>query len=442
MDYKKDETLTDNMDYKKDETLIRKLRANSQSITETAKKYASYKNIGYTDQVRRGISSLLKEGGGAKPSNHKWEEDLGKGTAYNEFSVSKPIKTLEEALKSCNADLNVWEVERWICNSWGVTAFQDNPAGTYRTNYQVKVWFKKKQPTLDERMASILPAIEKYVPKHINRTGSAKGQIGVASFADFHIGASIKDLLKTKDFNLDILIDYLHKATDIINTHGFKEVHVNLLGDFFESLSGMNHENTFKSLGEQMWGANVMIVANEVVGTHLLSRINNLTAVNIVSGNHDRMTASNKLDNTGEGGKVLWYMLTKDFPEIEIDYHNSVLTKEIDGINYLLTHGDKGYSKKDFSKFVADYGRSGVYNLIMEGHLHTRKTKKTMAFERKYYQDIEVVSFDDSTYRKLIVPSLFTGNWFSESLGFGGNAGFVISVNNGKGYPNIADYTL
>jgi predicted phosphodiesterase len=204
----------------------------------------------------------------------------------------------------------------------------------------------------------------------------------------------------------------------------------------------MNHENTFKSLGQDMWGANVMIVANEVIGTHLLSRIHNLTQVNIVSGNHDRMTSSNKLDNTGEGGKVLWYMLTKDFPEIVIDYHNSVLTKEIDGINYLLTHGDKGYSKKDFSKFVADYGKSGIYNLIMEGHLHTRKTKKTMAFERKYYQDVEVVSFDDSTYRKLIVPSLFTGNWFSESLGFGGNAGFVISENNGKGCPHVFDYTL
>jgi hypothetical protein len=431
------------MNYKKDEGLIKKLRASSQSITETAKKYAAYKNIGYTDQVRRSISQLLNEGGKTqKGENTKWEEDLTKGTAYNEFTVSKPIKTLDEALASCKADLNKWEVERWVCNSWGVTAFRDNPNGTYRTNYQVKVWFKKKQTTLDERMATILPSIKDYVPKKIFKTANMPHKIGVVSFADFHIGADIKNLLKTKDFNLDILIDYLHQATDIINSHNYSEVHVNLLGDFFESLSGMNHENTFKSLGQDMWGANVMIVANEVIGTHLLSRIHNLTQVNIVSGNHDRMTSSNKLDNTGEGGKVLWYMLTKDFPEIVIDYHNSVLTKEIDGINYLLTHGDKGYSKKDFSKFVADYGKSGIYNLIMEGHLHTRKTKKTMAFERKYYQDVEVVSFDDSTYRKLIVPSLFTGNWFSESLGFGGNAGFVISENNGKGCPHVFDYTL
>lgn len=430
------------MNYKKDLDRIKAIRANSKSITETAKKYCAMKNIEYTDQARRAISALLKEGGKqTRQDDYKWEEDLSKGTAYNEYTVSKPIKTLEEALKSSKADLDIWEVEKWVCNSWGVTSFRATPKGTYRTNYQVKVWFKRKEISLDERMASILPAIEKYVPKKVNYTGS-NGQIGVVSFADFHIGASIKNLLKTKDFNLDILIDYLHKATDIINAQRFKEVHVNLLGDFFESLSGMNHENTFKSLGEEMWGANVLIVANEVIGTHLLSRINNLTAVNIVSGNHDRMTASNKLDNTGEGGKVLWYMLTKDFPDVAIDYHNSVLTKEIDGVNYLLTHGDKGYSKKDFTKFIMDYGETGMYNLVLEGHLHSRKSKKTMAFERKYYQEVEVVSYDGCTYRKIVVPSLFTGNWYSESLGFGGTAGFIISVSNGMGCPNIFDYTL
>lgn len=436
------------MDYKKHEDEIRELRSKSTSITQTAKKFCAAHDIGYRDTVRKRISELLDDGKvkdenikDTKPTEeYKWEEDLGKGTAYNEYSVSKPIQTLDEALLNSKADLNKWEVERWLCNSWGVTSWATGFA-EYRTNYQVKVWFKKKAVTLDERLADILPVIESYTPKKITKT-KGNGQVGVATFADFHIGANIKDLLKTKDFNLDILIDYLHQATDTINNQNFSEVHVNLLGDFFESLSGMSHENTFKSLGQDMWGANVMIVANEIVGTHLLSRIKNLKGVNIVSGNHDRMTASNKLDNTGEGGKVLWYMLTKDFPNITIDYHNSVLTKKIDGINYLLTHGDKGYSKKDFSKFVMDYGETDIYNLILEGHLHTRKTKKTMAFERKYYHEVEVVSYDDSTYRKIVCPSLFTGNWFSESLGFGGNAGFIISSNNGKGIPNVFDYTL
>ena len=337
--------------------------------------------------------------------------------------------------------MKVWEVERWLCNSWGVTSFQNNAGGTYRTNYQVKVWLKRKQTSFNEKLKDVLPIIKEYTPKKL-KNSKGNGKVGVVSFADFHIGAEVRNLLKTKDFNITILLDYIHKAVDIINEKNYSEVHVNLLGDFFESLSGMNHENTFKSLGQEMWGANVIILANEIIGEHLLSNINNLKSVNIVSGNHDRMTASNKLDNTGEGGKLLWFMLSKDFPNLEMNYHNSVLSKEIDGINYLLTHGDKGYSKKDFSKFVLDYGSTDKYNLVIEGHLHTRKTLKSMAFEKKYYEEVEVVSYDDSNYRKLIAPSLFTGNWYSESLGFGGNAGMIITENNGDDNVNVYDYAL
>src|SRR5690606_1349928 len=146
----------------------------------------------------------------------------------------------------------------------------------------------------------VVPVITQYTPKTVSLKKDGD-KIGVVTFADFHIGADIKNLLKTKDFNVEILLDYIAKSVAIINSKNYKEVHVNLLGDFFESLSGMNHENTFKSLGQDMWGANVIILANEIIGEHLLSKINNLVAVNIVSGNHDRMTASNKLDNTGEG---------------------------------------------------------------------------------------------------------------------------------------------
>ena len=430
------------MNYKKHKDEIKKLRSEHPNITQTAKAFAKKHKFPYTDNVRKRISELLKENTKSVKAGEesKWEENNSKGTAYYEGLVNKPVKTLEEALASSKADLTKWEVERWVCNTWGVTSWQTGSA-QYRTNYQVKVWLKRRDTTFEEKLKEVVPVITKYTPKTVSVKENGE-KIGVVSFADFHIGADIKNLLKTKDFNLEVLVDYIAEAVAIINAKNYKEVYVNLLGDFFESLSGMNHENTFKSLGKDMWGANVIILANEIIGEHLLSKINNLVGVNIVSGNHDRMTASNKLDNTGEGGKLLWFMLTKDFPELPIDYHNSVLAKNIDGINYLLTHGDKGYSKKDFSKFVLDYGQTGEYNLVIEGHLHTRRTLKSMSFEKKNYNEVEVVSYDDSNYRKLIAPSLFTGNWFSESLGFGGNAGMLITESNGNGNVNVFDYTL
>lgn len=413
--------------------------------TKAAKQTAEKIGIDYSDSFRRVCSKTINKAMGKretppeKPSKSKWEEDTSKGTAVHEFTVSKPIKTLEEAIKAGDVDTEVWDVDRWVWNSWGVTAFH-NGQPIQKTNYQVKMWLKRKEKTLEEMMQDLLPALDTYTPKET--TDMVGSGIGVVSLADFHVGASVKDLLRTPDFNVHVLIDYLSDAVGLINSGMYEEVHVNLLGDFYESISGMNHENTFKSLGDGMWGANAMIVANEIIAEHLLSKIHNLTAVNIVSGNHDRMTASNKLDNTGEGGKVLWYMLQKDFPDIPIDYHNSVLVKEIDGINYLLTHGDKGYSKKDFSKFVLDYGRTDIYNMVLEGHLHSRFVKKVTSYGKKVYGDLEMVSHDDLSYRKIVVPSLFTGNWFSESNGYASAAGFIISQNNGKGRPHVVDISL
>lgn len=382
----------------------------------------------------------VKEG---KSGKIEWYQDESKGTANLSQVVDKQIKSLDDLVKACSIDLDEWEVERWVCNSWGVTAFpKDQPLGVQSTNYQVKAWLKKREKSLGEVVDILLPSISSYTPKNrwVKRVG--KTRVGVANFADFHFGAKVKDLLRTRDFNLEILIEYLSEAVAILNSYKFSEVHVNMLGDFFESLSGINHENTFKSLAEDGWGGNVMILANEIIGEHLLSKIVNLSSVNIVSGNHDRMTASNKVDNTGEGGKILWYMIKKDFPDIPVRYHNSVLSVEIDGINYLLTHGDKGYSKKEFSKFVLDYGKPSIYNVILEGHLHSRIYEKAVKAGRTQYEDIEAVSMDDVGYRKIICPSIFTGNWFSESLGFSSAAGMIICENNGKGQPHAYDISL
>lgn len=65
-------------------------------------------------------------------------------------TVSLRIKTLDEALRVSKVDLKVWEVERFVINSWEVTIGRKNndkvkPA-TY-TNYQVKAWLRRKCPT-------------------------------------------------------------------------------------------------------------------------------------------------------------------------------------------------------------------------------------------------------------------------------------------------------
>lgn len=82
-------------------------------------------------------------------------------SASYEYSGTKSIKTLEEAIELFKIDLSIWEVERWVCNSWDVNArareqdlsWKDGVMNGYAvredawrttTNYQIKVWLKKR----------------------------------------------------------------------------------------------------------------------------------------------------------------------------------------------------------------------------------------------------------------------------------------------------------
>jgi len=69
---------------------------------------------------------------------------------------SANITTLAAALAYSKVDLNEWEVDRHVINSWEVTMrlVRDGKekAETY-TNYQVKVWLKKRVPTVAETAA-------------------------------------------------------------------------------------------------------------------------------------------------------------------------------------------------------------------------------------------------------------------------------------------------
>ena len=362
--------------------------------------------------------------------------DYKKDEAILTAKTDRPLTSLEEALEFFEVDTEKWEAERYVINSWDVT----NKYGQKYTNYQVKVWLKPKDQKLAAFVASVDQIIEARKPKSLFHTSCQEERKMVINLSDFHIGADVKDLPRTQNYGLDIIRDYIASCVEIINAYEASEIYVNLHGDFFESISGMNKENTFKS--SNVWGADVIILANQLIGGDLLSNIINLKGVNIVGGNHDRMSPSHNLESTGEGAKLLSYILSKDFPGLDIEFNSLIISKEIDGINYIMTHGDKYLNRKDTSKIVMDYGNSSMFNLLTEGHFHSRYVKKTYKTSTIRYDEYETVTLDAQKYRKITLPSLFTGNYYSEAMGFGGTAGMIITENNGKGFPLVYDYTL
>jgi len=55
------------------------------------------------------------------------------------------IKTLEDLIKACDIDLNVWEVERHVINKWEVGA-KGNVGLHVEPLFQVKAWLIRKEP--------------------------------------------------------------------------------------------------------------------------------------------------------------------------------------------------------------------------------------------------------------------------------------------------------
>jgi len=267
----------------------------------------------------------------------------------------------------------------------------------------------------DDDIASVTEKIRgvKFVTTHVEGSG-----VGIVDISDIHTGAVLKyasETIKTPEFDISILVDYLHESASIINSYNFKEVHLFLPGDLVETFTAFNHRDSFKHVSA-FQGA-VTILAYQVV-KKLIEAISNVKCVYMVEGNHDRLT-SNKEGNSRKGIAEIIAFFLKENCGVEVKYHPWMVAEEIDGMYHICTHGDhKPFLKNDF---WFRYGRQGIYNVLRTGHYHgfnvLRQTQDNL-----HYQ----------------CPSIFTGNFFSESIGFDAVPGITICQNRG-GVPQL-DY--
>jgi predicted phosphodiesterase len=296
----------------------------------------------------------------------------------------------------------------------------------------------RKMGQLDQRDAAlerISLALSDMLPtlKYRYITGAPKVADGpdwfVATIADPHAGADVKELLNAPRYSREVLFQYADQFIERVNKRGAANVVLAGLGDFVESFSGMNHENTFLSLNKDAAGAGGIFLALEFFA-YLIERIHNVREIWGVSGNHDRTSASGKLDTKGEAAHLLFFLLKERYGRhgISIQYRHDVLVREVDGICYLLTHGHLGLAKgdKNMQATIARHRIPGLYCVVLQAHLHSRITK-----------------MDTEDYCVRHSPSFFTGNAYSSDGGWSTLAGFLTSENrDGSGFPRVIDEPL
>jgi len=259
----------------------------------------------------------------------------------------------------------------------------------------------------------------------LNRANNARKGQAVITLADLHLGARVEKLHNTPNFNPEILEGYLDSMAHQINSEAYSGITLAFLGDLIESFTGLNHKNSWKGIEYGYYGSAVVIKTVEMI-VRFISKLNNVDRIVGVNGNHDRSTSDNKEDSSGEIGTIIFFMLKNILDSsIEVIHHEDVVSIEIDGIQYIITHGHLGESKKGADKMINVYGNNKLFNLILTGHLHSR-----------------IISDDSNRFRHIWCPSLFTGNLYSKQLGFSSTAGYLRIENNGEGKPNVHDICL
>jgi hypothetical protein len=386
------------------------------SISLSAKALCSELGVPYTDSIRRNLS------------NH-----VNRETHTNQYEASSNMSALTK-------DGVLMDIDEY-CAHYGI------PRSHART-YKLVTHTGTPYYNIASNVIEEATYVSEYELKHLIEEGlksvtlrpnavlKNKGKTGVVKIADLHLGAYVDNLIKTKDFSIDILAQKLYDAANMVNERNYKLVHIHILGDIIESFTGLNHKNSWKGLDKAMVGAEAIKLVVRVLHDNFLSRINNLGEVKVVAGNHDRVSSDNKEDVWGGAANLVCWGL--GLIGYNVEFNPLVITHVVDSICHIITHGHHGISGKTTKQICWDYGVQGKFNLVCEGHLHSIIEKLSIR-QRELFQ---VIKDDSVDHRRMNCPSFFTGNFYSESLGYTSQSGFVVTEDNGKGVPNVFYYAV
>jgi predicted phosphodiesterase len=293
--------------------------------------------------------------------------------------------------------------------------------------------FKKAIKERNMKQIEILAFMNELSEDHVVLTEEVKFKIAkntttghiTVVIADLHIGAEVEEMSRTPRFGFHELKEMIDQIIHHVNMIGARSVDVVFLGDLIETFTGTNHPNSWQGIRKGMWGARVVKAAVAHI-KYIMSGIINFRKAYFVPGNHDRSTSSNKEDVNGEIAYIITHWLSDVLGEDRVENIGDIGAFMCSDINVIASHGHLNLSKQAASTMAWKYGKQGIFNIIIQGHLHSRQVAK---------------NDDGLDFRKYTIPSVFSGNRYSDQGGWDGGAGFVIIESLG-GLPKVTDYTL
>lgn len=399
-----------------------------QNISEAARKHCQELGIEYSEKYRNRLSRYLRK-------NIDVENETV--TEVNDYPNDKTKKV--QGFTAVGDDGQLMNIEQY-CKHYGLDSSKIRSYKLISHSgipfYNCVFYEEVVEPVVTEKELKDLISEGLKNIKYSPLRRDTNNKIGIVKIADLHLGAYVDNLIRTKNFSIDILANKLLEAAISVNERNYSTVHVHILGDLIESFTGLSHKNTWKGLDKAMVGAEAVKLVVKILHDNFLSHISNLSEIKVVAGNHDRVTSDNKEDVQGGAANLVCWGL--ELIGYKVEFNPLVITHTIGNICHILTHGHHALSKKSTKQLCWDYGVQGKYNLICEGHLHSIIQKLNIN-QRDNFHTIQDDAVD---HRRMNLPSFFTGNFFSESLGYTSESGFVIVEDNGKGIPNVFYYAV
>lgn len=322
-------------------------------------KYCSQKCL----QASRGIATSRNA-----DSSHEETADSAVITQVTDTE----IRSLADLVASCNIDLETWEIERWISNSWG-------------QNFQVKAWLRKRtqqiaiQAEIADLIASTKITIGNSAPSRApNIVSSTTGLMLELAIPDLHAG-KLAWGRETGEANYDIDIastlfkDALKTLLNRVRKgQRFEKILFPIGNDLLNSDNAQGtttagtpqttdgrYQKTFQAVRKMLVWAIEEIV--DIAPAHVIP----------VPGNHDQLAVW----HMGDSLECYFH----NHPDVTVD--NSPRTRKYYqwGANMLMfTHGDKG-KKSNYPLLMATeepaMWAATQHREAHCGHLHKTSTE-------------------------------------------------------------------
>lgn len=155
-----------------------------RSISSIKRRRAKLKESNPDLFLRKGLSNQHA------PKTNSRTIDTTKNGVCHTFD-SKTVRTVEDALKECQVDLDVWEVERCLIGKWDSAAKTDETVNVSEL-WQVKLWLKRKTGISQlKAYKELLEEMKKYSPKYTAfkpKVSKDSSHVMVVSITDMHLG--------------------------------------------------------------------------------------------------------------------------------------------------------------------------------------------------------------------------------------------------------------